>query len=81
MYTENCVDLHEDVEELVRLVKPDHVAPSNEYEALKLFSAGENRRFKKLLKLGNCIVITLPFVQDLNYTVVSVIHLTIHYED
>ena len=38
MYTENCVDFHEDVEELVRLVKPDCVAPSNEYEAVKLFS-------------------------------------------
>lgn len=38
MYTENCVDFHEGVEELVRLVKPDYVAPSNEYEAVKLFS-------------------------------------------
>lgn len=38
MYTENCVDFHEGVEELVRLVKPYYVAPSNEYEAVKLFS-------------------------------------------
>ena len=38
MYAGDCVDYSEDVEELVRLVKLDYVAPSNEYEALKLYS-------------------------------------------
>lgn len=37
MYTENCVDFHEDVKELVQLCC-DYVAPSNECEAVKLFS-------------------------------------------
>ncbi|KAJ7322020.1 hypothetical protein OS493_033416 [Desmophyllum pertusum] len=38
MYAESCVDYNEDLEELVRLVKPDYVPPSNEYEALQLYS-------------------------------------------
>lgn len=37
MYTDNCVD-NENVEELVRLIKPDYVPPSIEYEAVELFS-------------------------------------------
>jgi len=38
MYAENCVDYNDDVEELVRLIKPDYVPPSNECEAVELFS-------------------------------------------
>ena len=38
MYAENCADCNEDVEELVTLIKPDYVSPSNEFEAVKLFS-------------------------------------------
>jgi len=38
MYAENCVDYNDDLEELVRLIKPDYVPPSNEYEAVELFS-------------------------------------------
>jgi len=29
MYAKNCVDYNDDVEELVRLIKPDYVPPSN----------------------------------------------------
>lgn len=36
MYTDNRVD-NENVEELVRLIKPDYVPPSIEYEAVELF--------------------------------------------
>lgn len=38
MYAENCVDHNEDIEELVRLIKPDYSPPLNEREALELFS-------------------------------------------
>ena len=38
MRAENCADYNEDVEELVRLIKPDYVSPSNEFEAVELFS-------------------------------------------
>ena len=37
-YAENCVDHNEDIEELVRLIKPDYSPPLNEREALKLYS-------------------------------------------
>ena len=38
MCAENCAAYNEDVEELVRLIKPDYVSPSNEFEAVVLFS-------------------------------------------
>ena len=38
MCAENCADYNEDVEELVRLIKPGYVSPSNEFEAVELFS-------------------------------------------
>ena len=38
MYAESCVENNEDLEELVRLIKPDYSPPSNEREALKLYS-------------------------------------------
>ena len=38
MYAEDCADYSEDLEELVRLVKPDYVPSTNEFEALKLYS-------------------------------------------
>ena len=38
LYAENCADYNEDVEELVRLIKPDYVSASNEFEAVALFS-------------------------------------------
>ena len=38
MYAENCVDYNEDMEELVRLIKPDYEPPLNEYQALRLYS-------------------------------------------
>ena len=38
MYAENCVDYNEEMEELVRLIKPDYEPPLNEYEALRLYS-------------------------------------------
>ncbi|CAH3142933.1 unnamed protein product, partial [Porites evermanni] len=38
MQAENCADYNEDIEELVRLIKPDYVSPSNAFEAVKLFS-------------------------------------------
>lgn len=38
MYADNCVDYDEDIEELVRLLKPDYLPPSDEFEALKLYS-------------------------------------------
>ena len=37
MYTENCVDYDENIEELVRLIEADFEPPSNEQEALKLY--------------------------------------------
>ena len=37
MYAESCVDHNDDLEELVRLIKPDHSPPSNEREALTLY--------------------------------------------
>lgn len=51
MYTDNRVD-NENVEELVRLIKPDYVPPSIEYEAVELFFL-ENRRFGKLFGTRN----------------------------
>ena len=38
MYVENCAAYNEDVEELVRLIKPNYVSPSNEFEEVVLFS-------------------------------------------
>lgn len=38
LYIDNCVDYSEEMEELVRTIKPDYVPPSNENEALKLYS-------------------------------------------
>ena len=38
MYAENCVDYNGDMEELVRLIKPDYEPPLNEYEVLRLYS-------------------------------------------
>ena len=38
MYAEDCAEYNEDIEELVRLMKPDYVSPSNEFEVVKLFS-------------------------------------------
>ena len=38
MYAESCVEHNEDLEEIVRLIKPDYSPPSNEREALKLYS-------------------------------------------
>ena len=37
MYAENCQDYSEDLEELVRLIKPNYVPPSDEREALALY--------------------------------------------
>ena len=37
MYPENCQDYSEDLEELVRLIKPNYVPPSDEREALALY--------------------------------------------
>ena len=34
MYAKNCPDYNDSVDELIRLLKPDHVPLSNEYEAL-----------------------------------------------
>ena len=38
MYAEDCAEYNEDIEELVRLMKPDYASPSNEFEVVKLFS-------------------------------------------
>ena len=38
MHAESCVDHNEDLEEIVRLIKPDYSPPSNEREALKMYS-------------------------------------------
>ena len=38
MYVENCAAYNEDVEGLVRLIKPNYVSPSNKFEAVELFS-------------------------------------------
>ena len=38
LYTEKCIDFHGDMEELVRLLKPDYLPPTNASEALSLFT-------------------------------------------
>ena len=37
IYAENCPDYNNNMDELVRLLKPDYVPPSDEYEALELY--------------------------------------------
>ena len=37
MYAENCQDYSEDLEELVRLIKPNYMPPSDEREAVALY--------------------------------------------
>ena len=37
LYSEKCVDVNENMEELVRLIKPNYEPPSNASQALKLF--------------------------------------------
>ena len=37
MYAESCVEHNKDLEELVRLIKPDYSPPLKEREALKLY--------------------------------------------
>ena len=37
LYAENCLDCAKGLEELVQLVKPDYVPPSNANEALRLY--------------------------------------------
>ena len=36
LYTEECEDFSGDIKELVKLIKPDYVQPSDEVQALKL---------------------------------------------
>lgn len=37
IYAEECADYNNDMNELVTLLKPDYVPPSDEFEALELY--------------------------------------------
>ena len=47
---ENCPDDNDDMDELIRLLKPDYVPPSNEYEALDLYACRDNKYIRKRIK-------------------------------